>query len=62
MSKAVERHNTVVLANAVELTTQSILKFVGGEKTIKSMGSSKQHIADGVAARINANVSLVIGG
>lgn len=58
MLKAIERHNLVVVANAVELTTQSIIKLMGGQKSINNLGSSRQEIADGVAARINAAVTL----
>lgn len=62
MNKAIEHRNIVVLANAVELVTQSVITLIGGQKAVKQIGASKQQIADGVAARINTKLTLVIGG
>lgn len=62
MLKAVEHRNIVVLANAVELVTESVIKLTGGQKQVSMLGSSRQCIADGVAARINTKLTMKIGG
>lgn len=61
-TKALERHNTVVISNAIELTTLSLVKFLGGDNELKRMNASRQTIADGVAARMNSKLTVSIGG
>lgn len=61
MNRNLDNNNTVVIANAIELITESIVKLMGGEKSLHNARYTRQQIADMVAGKINSALTIEIG-
>lgn len=61
MLNATDNSNTVIAANAIELVTEAVIKSMGGDKAVGQINGSRQQVADAVAARINAKITLEVG-
>jgi hypothetical protein len=58
-----ERRNTVVLANAVELATESIMRVLGNNTAteVEGVKQTRQIVADAVASRIHSRIKMAVG-
>lgn len=58
-----ERRNTVVLANAVELATESIMRVLGNNTAteVEGVKHTRQIVADAVASRIHSRIKMAVG-